>query len=54
MVRGETKGEGEKKKSSAYRLGVQEGRMMPLTMLFLPPLLDRGETEMDAENKREG
>lgn len=28
--------------------------MMPLTILFLPPLLDRGETEMDAENKREG
>lgn len=36
MKRGEKKEEGSV--GSAYRLGVQEGRMMPLTLLFLPSL----------------
>lgn len=36
---------------SAYRLGVQEGRMMPLTLLFL---LSLWTEVMDVANKREG
>ena len=49
----------EKSVGSAYRLGMQEGRMMPLTLLFLPSLwtevkqrLMQGTKEKDKGQKK--